>query len=430
MPHHTIPVPHLETALIGPLLALEKHLLAKQLEVESWLRAQWQITRPPFYASVDLRNAGYKIAPVDTNLFPAGFNNLNPDFMPLCTQAVQATMAEICPNATRLLLIPENHTRNLMYLENVAQLQHILQQAGFDTRIGSVNPDIQANTPVDLPSGKSILLEPLQRQDDKVAVTDFSPCCIVINNDLSSGIPDILKNISQKILPAPQLGWAKRLKSEHFGFYHAVTQELCQQIDLDPWLITPLFDQCPEVDFSQAEGQTCLLTRAELLFSQIKKKYQQYDIKHPPFLVVKADQGTYGMAVMMIRSPEELKHLNRKQRNRMTTSKGGREVTKAIIQEGVYSFETMADNAVAEPVVYMFGRHVVGGFYRVHENKGNDENLNSPGMNFQPLAFANSCQNTSEEETVNRFYAYGVIARLAMLAAARELDSFKENKDA
>ena len=33
--------------------------------------------------SVDLRNAGFKLAPVDTNLFPGGFNNLNQDFLPL-----------------------------------------------------------------------------------------------------------------------------------------------------------------------------------------------------------------------------------------------------------------------------------------------------------------------------------------------------------
>jgi oxygen-independent coproporphyrinogen-3 oxidase len=30
---------------------------------------------------VDLRNAGFKLAPVDTNLFPAGFNNLNLDLI-------------------------------------------------------------------------------------------------------------------------------------------------------------------------------------------------------------------------------------------------------------------------------------------------------------------------------------------------------------
>ena len=82
-------VPHLTTALVGPLKYLETHLLARLPEIEHWFRQQWQSTTAPFYASVDLRNAGFKLAPVDTNLFPAGFNNLNPAFLPLCVQAMQ-----------------------------------------------------------------------------------------------------------------------------------------------------------------------------------------------------------------------------------------------------------------------------------------------------------------------------------------------------
>src|ERR1700730_14342571 len=111
-------VPHLKTALSGPLHQLEKHILNKQIVIELWIREQLRLPPPPFYASVDLRNSGFKVAPVDTNLFPAGFNNLNPDFMPLCIQAVQATIEQICPDVSRILLIPESHTRNIFYLEN------------------------------------------------------------------------------------------------------------------------------------------------------------------------------------------------------------------------------------------------------------------------------------------------------------------------
>ena len=48
------------------------------------------------------------------------------------------------------------------------------------------------------------------------------------------------------------------------------------------------------------------------------------------------------------------------------------------------------NDAVAEPVVYMIDRYVVGGFYRVHAERGIDENLNAPGSSFVPLAFAES----------------------------------------
>ena len=74
----------------------------------------------------------------------------------------------------------------------------------------------------------------------------------------------------------------------------------------------------------------------------------------------------------------------------MAVVKEGLEVHEVIIQEGVHTFETVKD-AVAEPVVYMIDRYVIGGFYRVHTSRGKDENLNAPGMHFEPLAFDNSC---------------------------------------
>ena len=61
-----------------------------------------------------------------------------------------------------------------------------------------------------------------------------------------------------------------------------------------------------------------------------------------------------------------------------------------IIQEGVPTFESI-DDAIAEPVVYMIDRFVVGGFYRVHTARGKDENLNAPGAQFVPLAFESPC---------------------------------------
>jgi glutamate--cysteine ligase len=412
-------VPNLQTALTGPLLSLEKHLLDRQLAVEGWFRQQWVSTPPPIYASVDIRNACYKVAPIDTNLFPAGFNNLNPDFLPLAIQAMQATITEICPDVTRLLLIPESHTRNLFYFESVAVLQSIIEQAGFECRVGVITEEQHGAKNIELPSGKELKLEPLIRDGNKVGVKDYFPCCIVLNNDLSGGIPEILKDIQQTLMPASRLSWAHRLKSEHFAYYAKVTQEFADEHTLDSWLITPLHDQCPTVDFMKKDGQQCLVTRAESLLKRIQQKYDEYNIKQPPFLVVKADQGTYGMAVMMVQSPNELMELNRKQRTRMSTIKGGSHVTKAIIQEGVPSFETIGDNhAVAEPVVYMIGRYVIGGFYRLHQDRGPTENLNAPGMQFQPMAFGAT--------TTNRFYAYSVIARLALLAAARELAAIKE----
>lgn len=74
-------VPHLVTALNGPLLELERKILDATPAIERWFRLEWQEHTPPFYCSVDLRNAGFKLAPVDANLFPGAFNNLPPEVL-------------------------------------------------------------------------------------------------------------------------------------------------------------------------------------------------------------------------------------------------------------------------------------------------------------------------------------------------------------
>jgi glutamate--cysteine ligase len=132
------------------------------------------------------------------------------------------------------------------------------------------------------------------------------------------------------------------------------------------------------------------------------------------------------MGVMSIRSQDEISELNRKERTRMATTKDGQKVSQVIIQEGVYTHETWGDEeTVAEPVVYMMDHQVVGGFYRVHAKRTTSQNLNTPGMRFEPLAFLDCC-NTPDPDLEadchqNRFYTYGVISRLALLAAAHEI---------
>jgi glutamate--cysteine ligase len=424
-PRHA--VPHLTRAPTGPLLTIESHLLERQATIESWFRRHWLETPAPFYASVDLRNAGFKLAPVDTNLFAAGFNNLNPAFYPLCIQATQSAIERVCPTATKVLIIPESHTRNLYYLESLATLREIMNMAGFETRVGTLLADITTATPFDLPSGRRLWLEPLHRQGNKIGVgDDFYPCMVLLNNDLSDGRPAILEGLEQEVVPPLNLGWSNRLKSVHFGHYRRVADEFAQLVDVDNWLIDPLFRECGEINFMKREGEDCLAKNVDALLTAIQRKYDEYDIDKQPFVIVKADAGTYGMGVMTVKSADEIRELNRKQRTRMSASKGGQDVSRVIMQEGVYTFESWGETQhVAEPVVYMIDHFVVGGFYRVHKARGDNENLNAPGMHFEPLSFANPCNtpDTAMEPDAepNRFYAYGVIARLALLAAAREI---------
>ena len=419
-------VPHLTTALTGPLLELERKFLENSTQIEHWLRAQWQEYSPPFYSSCDLRNSGFKLAPVDTNLFPGGFNNLNPAFLPLCVHAAMVAIEKICPDARNLLLIPENHTRNQFYLQNVAQITAILRQTGLNVRIGSLLPDIVAPTPIDLPNGQQLLLEPLVRGQYRLGLDGFDPCAILLNNDLSAGIPEILQNLhDQFVLPPLHAGWAVRRKSNHFAAYDEVATNFAKEIGIDPWRINPAFSVCRSINFHERQGEECLAANVAAVLDLVREKYAEYGIDETPYVVVKADAGTYGMGVMTVRDADEDIALNRKQRNKMSVVKEGLEVSEVLIQEGVHSFETLND-AVAEPVIYMIDRYVVGGFYRVHTGRGKDENLNAPGMHFEPLAFDTGCNLPdyrcgNPDSPPNRFYAYGVVGRLACLAAAVEL---------
>lgn len=407
-----MPISSLPKHPVNSLSALEATLTHNKTKIEHWFEEAWTCTPVPFYCSVDIRNAGFKLAPVDTNLFPAGFNNLDPTTEPLCINAIKKAIARQHPNAQRLLLLTEDHTRNQFYFESVTTLQAILTQAQFDIRLAS----LKQTTPrtVTTPSGKAITLHPVSRKGDRLTVGHFDPDLIILNNDLSSGIPSALTRLEQTVMPSPCMSWASRLKSDHFQRYKSVAARFAELLAIDPWLISPLSSNCGEIDFMKRTGEECLIKHSRVLLQAIAEKYRQQGITRPPFVVIKADAGTYGMSVMMAHSTDELKQLNRKQRTKMAASKGGKTVSEVIIQEGVYTIDTitLADNqqATAEPVIYMIDNEVVGGFYRAHAQRLNNENLNAPGMQFKPFS-----------PLSKSLYPYSVIARLALLSAGREL---------
>ncbi|HEU4777056.1 MAG TPA: glutamate--cysteine ligase, partial [Telluria sp.] len=303
-------VPHLVTALTGPLLDLEEKILAATPAIERWFRLEWQEHTPPFYCSVDLRNAGYKLAPVDTNLFPGGFNNLATEMLPLSVQAAMAAIDKYCPDARNLLLIPEVHARSPHYWQNVARLMQIFRQTGLHVRLGSLSPEITEPTPLALPDGNMLVVEPLVRSANgrRLGLKDFDPCTILLNNDLSAGIPDILQNIhEQSLLPPLHAGWALRRKSNHFAAYDEVAKKFGKLIGVDPWMLNPFFAKCGEVNFQTGEGEDCLIANIDTLLAKIRKKYKEYGIKdQKPFVIVKPDAGTYGMGILTVKDANEL----------------------------------------------------------------------------------------------------------------------------
>ena len=410
-------VPHLITALTGPINELEQRILDSMPAIERWFRLEWMEHTPPFYSSVDVRNAGFKLAPVDTNLFPGGWNNLTPAMLPLAVQSAMVAIEKICPEAKNLLLIPENHSNNAsntFYLSSIAQLRRIFHMAGLHVRIGSIDPDIKQNTTVELPNGESIVLEPVIRSAKRLGLKDFDPCTILLNNELTKGLPGILEELHEQfVLPPLHASGSIRRKSTHYKTYDDVCKRFGKLLGVDPWLINPMFLTCTDAD---------LAASVDTLLAKIKKKYKEYGITDKPFVVVKTNRSSLadkhaGSSVMMLRQSSELKD-----HKDIAVFSG-----ELVVQEGVLTKERMND-AVAEPVVYMMDRYVVGGFYRVHADRGMDENLCSPGSRYVPLAFAEGTELPQPgvkpgASAPNRFYMYGVIGRLAMLAASYELEA-------
>ena len=421
-------VPHLVTALTGPINELEQRVLDSMPAIERWFRLEWMEHTPPFYSSVDLRNAGFKLAPVDTNLYPAGWHNLRPEMLPLAVQAAMAAIEKICPEARNLLLIPENHSSNTFYLSSVAQLRRIFHMAGLNVRIGSIDPTIKKTTTMILPDGQSVTLEPVLRGKRRLGVKDFDPCTILLNTDLRAGVPGILEDLhEQYLLPPLHAGWTTRRRSKHFKCYEEVAKRMGKLLGVDPWLINPMFEKCAGVQLAQGFDTECMHTRIDALLAKIRRKYKEYGIKEKPFVVVKADNGPHDFGILTVHDVKELPALSEKMQRQTRNLSAAEQTHDILIQEGVLTQERMND-AVAEPVVYMMDRYVVGGFYRIHAHRGTDENLNTPGASYVPLAFEQSTHLPQPgikpgASAPNRFYMYGVVARLAMLAASYELEA-------
>ena len=415
-------VPHLVTALTGPINELEQRILDSMPAIERWFRLEWMEHTPLFYASVDVRNAGFKLAPVSNNLFPGGWNHLTPAMLPLAVQAAMAAIEKICPEARNLLIIPQNHPDRPDYWRNLTQLRTIFHMAGLNVCLGSINPEVKDSTVVSLPGGDTLTLEPVLRSTYRLGAKHFDPCTILLNHDLQTGVPGILEDLhEQYLLPPLHAASSVRLKSTYLRCYEEVVKRFGKLIGVDAWLMNPLWDSLPHVNADVAADQDRLREAVEAMLAKVRKRYKEYGIKEKAFVVLKADNHDRSFRAAVLRDTSTLDAVWERLRAAQALASG--EPLTLVLQEGVHTNERVND-AVAEPVVYLMDRYVVGGFYRVQPPQGDAD----PQANFVPLAFAESTHLPQPgvapgASAPNRFYMYGVVARLAMLAAAYELEA-------
>ncbi len=407
----------------------------QQKEIHEWL-LKYEKTNTPLYSSVDIRDAGFKIAVVDTNLFPAGFNNLCEHGVADATLYLKNAIEKRIPGAKKILIVAEEHTRNTWYLENIRILQEITQKAGLEATIATFflkEPTFceQAAHAIELETatGKTVKIHCFKRILEKIKSKESRYDMIIMNNDLSSGIPEALVEANIPMFPSIHAGWHSRTKSEHFRHTNELMKEFAFLAGVDPWLFSCLYRVVDHVDINKDEDQQRLYAQAKELFSEIQAKYTEHQIDEKPFIFIKADAGTYGLGVVPIESPEQILELNRRKRNDLSKGKSSTETTRFLLQEGVPTIHRIEENPT-EVCVYQIDNNLVGGFYRTHTGKGSRENLNSPGgMNFQKMCphldkYGKDCGIT---HNLNIFDIYRILARIAGVAAGREIKILENN---
>ncbi len=404
----------------------------KRDELEKWFEYHLGCCRHPVYCSIDFRNAGFKVAGIDANIFPSGFNNLCNDFRRIGSDAFKKFVGRCVPDAKRVLIYPEGHTRNKFYLDNIMRLVEIIGDAGYEHRVGFPFPTGPGSDSVEYETSSESKLKiyNVRREENFLLAGDFKPDLIFLNNDLSGGMPAVLAGVKQKVLPSPKMGWYQRKKSRHFFYKRRFIEDFAKTIGLDPWLMTPLTSEAIPIDFDSTESCEYLAKEVETILNIVKEKYRNYGIDRTPYVYIKDNAGTYGMGILHVHSGDDVRNLNSKQRKKLKYSRRGHPVEEVIVQEGVATGD-LFENHPMEPVIYMIGGVVVGGFYRIHSEKEEEASLNAPGAEFQSLCFHKVDKMCEGKESISLrgcaslINVYGTLARISSIALAREEDELK-----
>ncbi len=414
----------------GIIIELEELLNQRGQEINDWFGKAYAEFYAPFYGSVDLRHSCSKIVPVDTNLFPAGFNHLSDRAKQRARISFKRRLNAEHAQAKSILLLAESHTRNAGYLENLWVLSSLLADAGYSVKIGRLpNSELpKGSVELETLSGQIIRQHVVLREGNHLVLEEgFDADVIVMNNDLSAGLPILLDGLTQPVMPTLQAGWHRRRKSRHFDLYNEIASQFAIDFGLDDWKIRTLSHQCGHLDFKQRDGMDTIAKAIETMLEAITQKYSEYNITTKPYVYIKADAGTYGMGIMSADSPDDVLQMNKKLRNKMQIVKDGAINAQVLIQEGVPTMDRV-NGAPAEPMMYAVDGQTVGGAFRVNPERDEYRNLNASGMFFTGMCDREEADVGHDNYVPVRlcnFQVYGLITRLANLAAARELDEVK-----
>lgn len=383
-------------------------------QLQNWFRSYTRKLAYPIYSSYDIRDSGYKVTNVDANIYPAGFNNICPTDKETSVVLFKNYIQNHYNfSVKKILMITEEHTKNPYYLENVGTIADLLTQAGFETRL-AFPKDLTEVMTLESVTGRKLHFG--SGYQNSLWVTEFKPDLIISNNDFSNSLEDWAAGLTTPMNPPRELGWYQRKKSRYFKNYNALADELAKTIKVDPFLLRVETEEFPEFDINSDISRDHLADQVEIFLQQLKIKYAAEKISQTPFCFVKNNSGTYGLGVVKVNSAQEIKEWTYNARKKMKAAKGGKSIEQVIIQEGIPSVVT-SEMSSAEPVIYMIGCELAGGFLRTHAEKSSTESLNSPGAVYKKLCVTDLYDKRS---TCPKENVYGWSAKLGLLAIGLE----------
>jgi glutamate--cysteine ligase len=382
----------------------------KRKEITAWMKAKRAEVPIPIYGSVDVRDAGWKVGVVDANHFPAGFNNVAKEELEHLGQLFAEHLGRTHPECRWVHLLPESHTRNQAYVENIASIKAMIEHAGYQCTVGSLALNEFAS--LHGITGPLMLTNVEVDEHDTLTVNGERPDLILLNNDLTEGtIPGLA---SAKTTPPPQMGWHRRRKSEHYIALRPYVEEVASILQIDPWHLMPEWMVSEDKCLTEEACKRRLATEIDAFLERLREKYQSMGIDREPKVVFKNDSGTYGLGVMVLGSGDEILNLSNRKANKLRYAKGGASVENYLIQEGIPTALTTEDNETLEPVVYLVDGEAASWFYRINAKKSDMDNLNSPSARFE------NYEGTTNPYLTDAHGWHALVAELSMLAMGAE----------
>ena len=397
--------------LINHKNELELFTTSNWERINRFIQGQTEKLPIPLYSSVDIRESKTKIAPVDHNFYPAGFNNLCQLDLDASSQLFSKCLQKLPIKNKNIAIITESHSKNKFYLDHLIFLGRAIQDAGYNVDYISFDDAI-------FPENKDTLtMESASRFDITIKKGCIKKTYLyseqkqyglaILNNDQSQPIKIDWQSLKTPVHPYPQLGWNNRNKSHYFSAYSNIVNIFSKEFSINPCIIQAEFLRIDNIDFSSKAGFENLANHTEILLKKLPENRKVF---------IKSNQGTYGMGIMVVSDKDQVLNMNRKIRNKMNIGKNNIKTTSVLIQEAIESI-VQYNGYPAEVAIYLVDGKAAGGFLRTHSQKSSFSNLNSKGMVFKKYCISEIKENN---DTQLKEALYSIIAMLATWASGIE----------